>query len=164
MPETIEKTALLDDIQNGYKRFEALLTPLSEEQMTIPAVNNSWSIKDNIDHLTAWHDYLLNQLQGILDGQQPPAFMPGLSEDEINEGFYQENKDRPLAEVIADFRLSYQRILASVQNISEEVLNAPFPWSKSHNAVWDLVAGNTYEHYEEHGGIIRRWLGEDNQP
>ena len=72
--------------------------------------------------------------------------------------FYQENKDRPLAVVIADFRLSYQRVLASVQSISEEALNAPFPWSKSENAVWGLIAGNTYEHYEEHGGIIRRWL------
>jgi hypothetical protein len=158
MPEMIAKATLLDNIQNGYNQFEALLTPLSEEQMTIPAVNGTWTVKDNIDHLTAWQDYLLNQLQGILDGQQPPAFMPGLSEDEINEGFYQENKDRPLAEVIADFRLSYQRVLASVQSISEEALNVPFPWSKSDNAVWDLIAGNTYEHYEEHGGIIRRWL------
>ena len=158
MPETIAKATLLDNIQNGYKQFEALLTPLSEEQMTIPAVNSTWTVKDNIDHLTAWQEYLLNQLQGILDGQQPPAFMPGLSEDEINEGFYQENKDRPLAVVIADFRLSYQRVLAAVQSISEEALNALFPWSKSDNAVWGLIAGNTYEHYEEHGGIIRRWL------
>ena len=158
MPETIAKATLLDNIQNGYKQFEALLTPLSEEQMTIPAVNSTWTVKDNIDHLTAWQEYLLNQLQGILDGQQPPAFMPGLSEDEINEGFYQENKDRPLAVVIADFRLLYQRVLASVQSISEEALNAPFPWSKSDNVVWGLIAGNTYEHYEEHGGIIRRWL------
>jgi hypothetical protein len=158
MPETIAKATLLDNIQNGYKQFEALLTPLSEEQMTIPAVNSTWTVKDNIDHLTAWQEYLLNQLQGILDGQRPPAFMPGLSEDEINDGFYQENKDRPLAVVIADFRLSYQRVLASVQSISEEALNAPFPWSKSDTAVWGFIAGNTHEHYEEHGGIIRRWL------
>lgn len=160
MPETIAKTALLDNIQSGYNQFEALLAPLSEEQMTIPAVNGPWSVKDNIAHLTAWHDYLLNQLQGVIDGEKPPKFMPGLSEDEINEGFYQQNKDRPLAEVMADFRLSYQRILAAVQSISEEALNAPFPWRKNGNAAWGLIAGNTYEHYEEHGNIIRRWLGQ----
>ena len=160
MPETIAKTALLDTIQSGYNQFEALLAPLSEEQMTIPAVNGPWSVKDNIAHLTAWHDYLLNQLQGVIDGEKPPKFMPGLSEDEINEGFYQQNKDRPLAEVMADFRLSYQRILAAVQSISEEALNAPFPWRKNGNAAWGLIAGNTYEHYEEHGNIIRRWLGQ----
>jgi hypothetical protein len=160
MPETIAKTALLDNIQSGYNQFEALLAQLSEEQMTIPAVNGPWSVKDNIAHLTAWHDYLLNQLQGVIDGEKPPKFMPGLSEDEINEGFYQQNKDRPLAEVLADFRLSYQRILAAVQSISEEALNAPFPWRKNGNAAWGLIAGNTYEHYEEHGNIIQRWLGQ----
>jgi hypothetical protein len=160
MPETIAKTALLDNIQSGYNQFEALLAPLSEEQMTIPAVNGPWSVKDNIAHLTAWHDYLLNQLQGVIDGEKPPKFMPGLSEDEINEGFYQQNKDRPLAEVMADFRLSYQRILAAVQSITEEALNAPFPWRKNGNAAWGLIAGNTYEHYEEHGNIIQRWLGQ----
>jgi len=158
MPDTIAKATLLDNIQNGYNQFEALVSPLNQEQMTTLHVNGPWSIKDNIAHLTAWQDYLLNQLQGLLDGQQPPAFMPGLSEDEINEGFYQLNKDRPLSEVIADFSLSYQRVLAAVQSISEEALNSPFPWSKSGNPVWGLTVGNTYEHYEEHGGIIRRWL------
>ncbi len=160
MPETITKAALLDNIQSGYNQFEALLAPLSEEQMAIPAVNGPWSVKDNIAHLTAWHDYLLNQLQGVIDGEKPPKFMPGLSEDEINEVFYQQNKDRPLAEVLADFRLTYQRILAAVQSISEEALNAPFPWRINGNAAWGLIAGNTYEHYEEHGNIIRRWLGQ----
>jgi hypothetical protein len=159
MSETITKTALLDKIQNGYNQFEVLLASLNEEQMTIPAVNDSWTIKDNIAHLTAWQSYLLNQLQGIIDGKKPPAFMPGLSEDEINEGFYEENKEHPLAEVMADFHLSYQRVLADVQSMSEETLNASFPWRKDGNAVWGLIAGNTYEHYEEHGNIIRHWLG-----
>ncbi len=158
MPETITKTALLDNIQYGYNQFEVLLTSLNEEQLTIPTVNDSWTIKDNIAHLTAWQSYLLNQLQGLIDGKQPPEFMPGLSEDEINEGFYEENKERPLAEVIADFHLSYQRVLADVESMSEETLNAPFPWRKDGSAVWGLIAGNTYEHYEEHGNIIRQWL------
>ena len=42
-----------------------------------------------------------------------------------------------------------------MQSISEEALNAPFPWRKNGNAAWGLIAGNTYEHYEEHGNIIR---------
>jgi hypothetical protein len=159
MPETITKAALLGNIQSGYNQFEALLSSLSEEQMTIPAVNDSWTIKDNIAHLTAWQSYLLSQLQGLIDGKRPPAFMPGLSEDEINKVFYEENKERPLAEVRADFHLFHQRVLADVQSLSEETLNAPFPWSNDGYAVCSLIAGNTYEHYEEHGNIIKRWLG-----
>ena len=160
MPETVEKAVLLDKIQTEYNQFEAILAPLNEEQMTTPTVNGHWSVKDNIAHLTAWQDYLLDQLHGALAGKEPPEFMPGLStEDEINEHFYRKNKDRPLAEVLTAFRASYQRVLAAVQAMSEEALNAPFPWSKGDNPVLSLVAGNTYGHYQEHGNIILRWLG-----
>lgn len=157
--ETVEKTELLRRIQAGYDQFEAILAPLSEEQMTTPSVNGPWSVKDNLAHLTVWQSYLLDQLQGVLTNQQPPEFMPGLSsEDEINERIYQENKDRPLGEVQADFRASYRQVLAAVQALSEEAINAPSPWSISGNRLWPFIVGNTYGHYEEHGGIIQRWL------
>lgn len=159
MSETIAKAELLRRIQTGYDQFEAILAPLSQAQMTSPDVNGPWSVQDNLAHLTVWHQYLLSVLRGILTNQEPPEFMPGLSsEDEINEHIYQENKNRPLAEVQADFRASYQQVLAAVQEMSEEGLNSPSPWSKSGNPLWPFVAGNTYGHYEEHGGIIQRWL------
>ncbi len=160
MQERIVKATLLDNIQAGYNQFETLLAPLNEDQMTTLTVNGTWSIKDNIAHLTAWQGYLLEHLQGVIDGKEPPEFMPGLTtEDEENERVYQDNRELPLAEVLAAFRASYQRVLATVQNVSEESMNAPLPWSKSGNPAWSLIAGNTYEHYEEHGNIIRRWLG-----
>lgn len=158
-PTHVEKAELLTRIQDGYTQFEAILAPLSEAQMTEPGVNSSWSVKDNLAHLTVWQQYLLDQLQGILTNTQPPEFMPGLSsEDEENERVYQENKDRPLADVQADFRATYQRVLAAIQAMSEEALNAPAPWSTSGNPIWPSIVGNTYGHYEEHGGFIHRWL------
>jgi hypothetical protein len=78
MPLTIVKTELLDNIQNGYNQFETLIAPLSNEEMTVAKVNDSWTIQDNIAHLTVWQDYLLSQLEGVIDGKQPPEFMPGL--------------------------------------------------------------------------------------
>ena len=88
----------------------------------------------------------------------PEAVLAKVTEDEVNERLYQENKDRPLAEVQATFHTSYQRVLTIVQAMREETLNAPFPWRKDGGPVWPFIAGNTYEHYEEHGNIIRRWL------
>ena len=165
MAETIEKALLLTRIQDGYTQFEARLAPLSEAQMTTPNVNGPWSVKDNLAHLTVWQNYLLDQLQGILTNQKPPDFMPGLNtEDEINEHVFQQNKDRSLADVVAAFRASYQLVLAAIQSMSEEALNTPAPWSTSGNPIWPFIAGNTYGHYEEHGGIIQRWLAGARQP
>ena len=136
-PKRLQKMTCSAASRRDTQQFEALLAPLSEAQMTTPHVNGPWSVKDNLAHLTVWQDYVLSQLQGILTNQQPPEFMPGLStEDEENEYIYQENKDRPLAEVQTAFRASYQRVLAAVQAMSEPALNAPSPWSTTGNPIW----------------------------
>ncbi len=159
MAETIAKDTLLNNMQEGYNEFEALLASLSEAQMLTPEVNGPWSVKDNIAHLAAWQDYLHEQLEGLLTGKEPPSFLPGLTtEDEQNEALYQQNKNRPLAEVLAAYRASYQRVYTTVQALSEEALNAPLPWRANGNPVWLSIAGNTYGHYQEHGTIFRDWL------
>jgi hypothetical protein len=160
MAITASKAELLDKVQQGYAQFEDLLAPLSEEQMTTPNVNGTWSIKDNIAHLTVWQNYLLSRLRGVIDGStsEPEFPLSAGTEDEENEQIYQQNKDRFLADVLADFRSSYQSVLATIQSMSEESLNGTFPWSTSDRQVWSLIVGNTYEHYAEHSAIIQRWL------
>lgn len=154
-----DKAALIATIQAGYDQFEVLLASLSEEQMTLPNVNGSWSIKDNLAHLAVWQNYQAARLQGTLDGVEPPNPTPGLeTEDEENEYYYQQNKDRPLADVLADFRAAYQRVLAATLALSWEALNKPFPWYDNDVPVGAYTLGNTSEHFEEHGGIIQRWL------
>src|SRR5215467_2372948 len=121
MPETITKAELLHNIQAGYHRLEVLLAPLSEQQLTTPEETSTWSIKDHIAHLTCWQGYLLDQLQAVLTNIKPPLFMPGLATvDEVNERFYHEYKDRPLADIVEGFRASYQHVLAMVEGMSEE--------------------------------------------
>jgi hypothetical protein len=160
MPETITKAVLLDRMQTGYTELEALLAPLSQTQMTTSDSNDPWSIKDHIAHFTIWQSYLLEQLQGILLNTRPRVFMPGLSTvDEVNERFYYGYKDHPLAEVLMAFCASYQRVLATVEALSEEALNAPFRWREDVPSVWSLIAEVTYEHYQEHGETIRHGLG-----
>jgi hypothetical protein len=159
--EQIDKNRLLDEIRAGYSAFEAILAPLSTEQMTTPEVNGEWSIKDNIAHLNAWHGRLLNMLRATKEGVDLPDPTPGLAEEEINEMFYQQNKDRPFAEVQAEFHSTYQQVLQSVQALSNEELNKPLSWREG-RPIWPWIAGNTYEHYQEHAQIIQNWLASNN--
>ena len=154
-----DKAELLAIIEDGYKQFEALLASLPVERMTIPGVNGSWSVKDNVAHLAAWQSYQASRQQGVLEGAEPPDPAPGCeTEDEINEYFYQRHKDQPLAEVLADFRASYQRVLAATQALSWEALNEPFPWYDNNVPVGGYTLGNTVGHYELHSEFIQRWL------
>ena len=125
--------------------------------MTTAGVNGDWSIKDNIAHLAAWHEYLLKMLQATAQGIDFPDPWPDMTNDEINAQIYEENKARSLNGVVADFRSTYQQVMESVQDLSNQVLNKPLSWLKD-KPVWPHIAGNTYEHYQEHGQIIRDWL------
>lgn len=162
MPEPVrpaDKAELLAIIQAGYDQFETLLASLTEEQMLIPGVNGSWSVKDNLAHLTAWQDYQAVRQEGIVSGIEPPDPAPGReTEDEINDFYYQRDKDLPLAEVLANFRASYKRIMAATQALSWDALNAPFPWYDNDVPVGGYTLGNTVGHYELHSELIERWL------
>jgi hypothetical protein len=153
MTEERNKAWLLENIRAGYTSFEELLASLSNEQKTTPGVNGKWSVKDNLAHLTAWHTHLADGLEAILAGREFVEKHPGLSEDEVNEVYYQENKNRPLADVEADFRASYQRVLSIVGGAEEQKLHQP-----EDRPLGGWVAGNTFGHYEEHGKFIRDWL------
>lgn len=159
MSEQMQKKDLREHIQQSYGQLMELVSSLSEEQVTTPGVNGAWSVKDNLAHLTVWQNYTLASLRAIPTGQKPDAFAPGLeTEDEKNEHFYQQNKDRSLKEVLADLQEGYQGVLDALGGLSEQSLNEPFPWSKQGNVVWESIAGNTYEHYEEHRANVLHWL------
>ena len=161
MAEQMNKTKLLNEMRDGYAAFENLLAPLSETQVTTAGVNGEWSIKDILAHLAAWQKRTLNRLDAAVRNEKPS--IPGLTSDEemhrLNDQFYQENKARPLTDVLTDFRTTYSQILDVIQAAPEEVLIDPqrFTWLDG-AALWELVAGNTYEHYQEHTESIQQWL------
>jgi hypothetical protein len=153
------KAALLTHIQAEYDRFETLLASLREEQMTTPGVHGTWSVKDDLAHLTVWQDYQTTRLQGVLSAGEPLDPLSGLGdEDAQNEYYYQQFKDQPLAEVLARFRTSYHHVLAATESLSWEAINTPFPWDNNDVPVRASILGNTSGHYEEHGELIRQWL------
>ncbi|GLV58889.1 hypothetical protein KDH_57170 [Dictyobacter sp. S3.2.2.5] len=158
MTEHASKTELLQRMQTGYEQFTALLAPLSEQQLCTPGVNGKWSIKDNIAHLSTWQKYLVGVLTAIYNKEQTfPTTTPGMSEDEENELYYQKNKDRSAADILNEFTTTYQQTRAAVEQLSEEQLNMPLEQWKG-NPVWPNIAGNTFEHFEEHGQNIQKWL------
>ncbi len=161
MTEHMDKAALLDKIRTRQAEFESVLAPLSEAQMTTAGVNGVWSIKDVLAHMTAWQKRTIDRLQAAAEGRKP-TMTPISNEEEmnaLNEQFYQENKARLLLDVLADWRATHLRMLEAVQVLSDEDLNDPHKFALNNgNALWQIVAGNTYEHIDEHSGPVEQWL------
>ena len=165
MSEPIDKAKLLDQMSTSYAALEEILAPLDKTQYSTEGVIPGWSIKDMLAHIASWHHRLLAWLDAAVRNQEPT--LSGLDSveemDALNAQFYQENKSRPLDEVLADFRTSRQQIMDIVQAMPEEDLMSPhrFDWSKG-EPLWHLIAGDTFEHYQEHLAQIQEWLASTN--
>src|SRR5690348_5097675 len=156
MPEYTDKAVLLADINDSYAKFKVQLAPLSEEQLTTPGVNGTWSIKDNIAHLSAWHKVLLARLQAVRDHTRYESTFAGLDDDTINERFYLQNKTHSLHDVLTEFDFLHQQVVQTLESMTDEQINKPQDWLGG-RPVLDYIPGDTVEHYEEHGQIIQAW-------
>ncbi len=161
MTEHIDKASVLKEMNTSYTALEAILASLDKTQYFTEGVIPDWSIKDILAHISSWHHRLYQLLDAALYNQEPAISGPDNIEglDALNAQFYHENKSLPLDEVLADFRNTYQHILSIVQAMPEEDLLNPhrFSWTQG-EPLWKSIAGDTYEHYQEHILQIQQWL------
>ena len=161
MSEPIDKAKLLDQMSTSYAALEEILAHLDKTQYFTEGVIPGWSIKDILAHIASWHHRLLMWLDAAVRNEEPTISGPDNVEemDAINAQFYQENKARPLDEVLTDFRTTRQQIMDIVQAMPEEDLMSPhrFAWTRG-EPLWQAIAGDTYEHYREHIQQIQEWL------
>ena len=161
MTEHIDKASMLKEMSASYTTLEAILSSMDRSQYFAEGVIPSWSIKDILAHISSWHHRLLKYLEAAVRDEEPPISGPDNLEgmDTLNAQFYQENKALPLDDVLSDFRNTYQQILSIVQAMPEEALlnSQRFSWSKG-EPLWKSIAGDTYEHYQEHSEQIQQWL------
>lgn len=159
------KARLLERIDAGRARWETLLTEVGDERMEQPGATDDWTFRDVIAHLNAWREWSLARLAAAGTGEAPsPPWPPGMDEDrpggveEINAWFYERDRDRPAAEVIAESREQFEQMRAAVEALSPEDLSEPgrFVWAADYPL--SAVIDGSFEHLEEHEEMIREWL------
>jgi len=158
-----DKTELLERARREYAALERTIGQLSEMQMTTP-LDGSWSAKDILAHIAAWQQILLGfhiggrpfheAARGIAANYETDGI------DTINEALYQRDKNRPLSEVLDAFRRSHQETMTTIEGLSEaDLFRAYTPAGRDPSDEGQLInwiAGDTYEHYEEHHATIQR--------
>ncbi len=154
-------------IRRTEEEWEALqqaLSPLNEEEMAEPGAGG-WSVKDELAHLAAWARGLAALVRrqpryppmGLAAGAGPHT--AGI--ERMNETIYANNRDLPLASVLAELHAAHEDALAAISELSDEDLMRPFddfqPQDNrpdGHIPILWLIAGNTFGHYAEHRETI----------
>jgi hypothetical protein len=91
----MNKSKLLESVQNGYDSFKELLAEFDGEQMIQPSAIGKWSVKDTVAHIVVHEQRMIQWLKKRLCGKHPimfqPYAMPNDELDKLNEQIYQEN-------------------------------------------------------------------------
>ena len=151
MTKQMTKDDLLENIRVERRRLENNLAALSKDEMTQPGVVGEWSVKDLLAHLVDWEQRFLGWYEAGLRGEVPETPAPGLTWGQLhilNRQIFEKHRHRSLDDVLAEFHVSYQQTLATVQTISEEDMFAPgrYAWTEGETLA-GYIAANTGNHY-----------------
>jgi hypothetical protein len=158
---------LLEMMCTVRSNWEALLAEVGEARLTEPGVEGDWSLKDIIAHITYYETWAADNVMAFRRGeQQPHSEYKGLELDERNARIYEHIRAKSLSQVLQDSRASFQRSLEAVQGLRDEDLYDP-AFTRVPDADWtvfDLVEGDTFEHYSDHIKSVRAWLERAAEP
>jgi len=155
--ENITKSKLLIAIRAERKALEEVLAALTHDQMLQPGSSGEWTVKDALAHISAWERRMLSWIGSHLRGEAPDVPLPW-DVERMNAETYAQVKDRPLAEVLEEFRRSYREALTLAESLSEEQLQTAYTDTWPMGPLWLGVAANTDWHYKEHRKDIEAWL------
>ena len=160
----MEKSEVLSRLQDEYQKWEAFLDQIGPTRLEQPGVNGDWSMKDLVAHLTGWNRWLVTRLQAAQQGEPEPAppWPADLqTEDEINAWIYATDHGRPLREVLDDMDQVFQRLLAVIARLPDEVRIERI--DPAYYLVWvdekRFEAGEFFDHFhDDHEADVRAWL------
>ncbi len=142
---------ILTKIDVTWSVFKASYAGLSDDQMIRPGVTESWSVKDIIGHVTVWEEEAIKHLPHILEGKRPPKYADlygGI--DAFNALKTEENRTRPLVEVLARLDEVHGQLVAAVRAAPDEQIATETRFRRR-------IRLDTYSHYPIHTRAILEW-------
>lgn len=161
----MNKQELLNEIERAHQDMMRFLAALSDDEKIAPMLNEGWSVKDSLAHLIDWEKMSLDWLARSLRGEEVKRFVQGFQYEteaereavmeKLNTHLFEQHKNRALDEVLQDFRATHRAIFDFVAQMDENDIFDPnrFAW-RNGSPAFDMLAGNTFEHYDEH----RQWI------
>lgn len=157
----ITKAELIRRIDEGYKALQQLLSTWTDEQLVTPGGPDGWSVKDHLAHLATWERgqaaMLRREDRWKTMGVDLDFAVNAKSVEDINDRYYAQTHNKSLDEIRAMFADAHQQLLRALDSLTEADLFRPYgyfqpeePGEDDGRPMWFWLAGNSYEHYEEH--------------
>ena len=162
------KREILIDLSEIFDRWQKLIASLDPEQITQTLLHSPWTVKDVVAHLWFWQQASVARMQAALQDKEPeyPAwwakFGPDPEEDvdRTNAWNYERNRDKPWAEVYADWKTQFQHYLDLAGQVPEKDLLEPGRYAWMGEYTLSASSIGSLEHHREHYDVLSGWLRE----
>lgn len=153
----MDKSSFTLDFNAGRAAWDALLAQLDPAQAETPDAEGSLSVKDLIAHVT-WYE---REMIGLIEARRlAGSNLWSLSTNERNAVIFEQNHARQAQDILAEARDVGTRLIAAIDGLTDDDIcradhfaHMPQDWLP-----WQVIAGNTYDHYPAHIASIRARL------
>jgi hypothetical protein len=162
----MDKHSFLQKMSQERSKWNALLTRVGENRMSLAGVEGSWALKDIVAHVSAYERGLVKWLEEAQEGRV--AEFPILDHPDLdyrNEEIYRTSRDLTVQQVLDASEKVFVRLLDLVSNVPEQDLidAARSEWFvrprwKQARELWECIAHDSYRHYRQHIPGIEAWL------
>jgi hypothetical protein len=157
--EPLSVPEFVDLVEETYDSWMQLLESVPNDRWEKPGISGDWSLKDIIAHIT-WHE---EQMVEVLEARALiGSEWWNLPTAQRNEKIFDEFKDAPLRDILADARAVHEQLVHWIKTMNDDELNEPgqFEAMPEDWIAGDILAQNTFEHYGDHAAAVARWITE----
>ena len=144
-------------LRHGRAAWEATIAKIPQTRLTEPALAGGWSVKDVIAHVTWFEEEMVAVIEARALVGSELWLLPA---DERNRAIYEEQRERPLADILAGSERAGRQLLQQADALTEEELINParFKDMPPDWVPWQIIAGNSFNHYPDHIADMEAWL------
>ncbi len=159
MPEPASRAELIEAMVAARTEFDSLIELIPRRSMTRPGAAGEWSVKDIVAHVTSYDVWLALTL-GLRGLPPPELWIEDIPLDEFNRRLFEENRDKPLDDVLRESEEVWLQILGETKAAPEAYLftersveGVPYRFRPC-----DILRSESYGHYLDHVPSLRVWL------
>ncbi len=161
------KARLLEQLDTAIVTWDELATTAQQTDTARPGAMGDWSFAAAAAHLNAWRVRAVGRMEAAAKGSEPPppnwpAGMTNKTDEgieEINRWFHEQDRDRPLPDILTEAQDQWRRIRAAAEAVPEPDLLAPgsYSWLGGY-PLSEVIVGEVEHFHDEHETDIRNWL------
>lgn len=145
----MRRSELLERVREARGRLVAALEGFGEEEASRVGLNEHWSVKDALSHITAWEVEGARIVGEIQRGTWRPHRLGQEEIDSFNARAVEERRGRSLGELRQEFDAAHGRMERLLESLPEEVDET--------SPAFQYARGVTFRHHAHHAAQIEEW-------